>query len=580
MVLGDFNPRETGFLEGNAEITATITAPIVLDDVNYSLYAPQKYDSIAVSTKYSKETDKYGNERLVLNWKGFRDSPISIKTGIKNSAVFSKASAVGMPYTPPKELLQYVSGSESILLTDGIREKAGEITAGSENAFEAVARISHWVYTNVKYDIAFGGELYDSSWVYQNRKGTCDELTNLLIAMVRSTGIPARYAAGIVYSKGGWDYHAWAEVYLDGWFPVDPTWNEVGWLDASHIPMGTFVDGKENLATIGYIAEQKTNIRSTAPKATVNVLETRGLPRIFGVSYETFPKTIGPGRYSVIEAKITNTGTGCLATSSEITSRVDDKGQKIVSFEGGDNHLISICPGEEKKIHFIMRSQEDLPRGYVFSKLSDIKTFLGETITPDVEIDTNEKKSSALLLRVERAEAEKGERVGYEITGEKYRVYSTLPIEGDKIIASRAGNHYVIAIDETGNAIKKVLRVTENLPFKITGILHPERVNCGETFNVTFTIDGGETAKVAIENTQDITFEAPKVVSTPANVLVNAKVSEKCSSEDQFTTLDVDGQKYYLKITEFAQKDGVSDAVSIITVVLQKIIDFIKSLFS
>lgn len=578
MVWGDFNPRETGYLAGNAEITATITSPIMLDEVNYTLYAPQKYDSLTASTMYSKERDKYGNERLVLNWKGFGGALVDIKNGIKNSAIFSNVAAVGLPYVPPRELFQYVAGSQSIPLTDEIREKAREISSGSENAFEAVASISHWVYTNVKYDIAFGGELYDSSWVYKNRKGTCDEFSNIFIAMVRSIGIPARYAAGIVYSKGGWDYHAWAEVYLDGWFPVDPTWNEVGWLDASHIPMGSFVDGKENLATIGYIAEQKTSIKSTAPKATVDVIETRGLPEVFYVSYETFPKTIGSGRYAVIEAKITNTGTGCLATSSEITSRIDDNGEKIVSFEGGDNHLISICPGEDKKVHFIMKSRENLPKGYVFSKLSDIKTFLGKTITPDVEIDTNERKSSALLLRVDRAEAEKGERVGYEITGDNYRVYSTLPTEGDKIIASKAGSHYIIAIDGTGNAIKKELKVIEKLPFKVTSITHPDKVNCGDEFNITFSVDGAKRAKIEIEDTEDISFDSINDTQTPSKVLINAKVSDKCSSVDQFTTLDVGGQKYYIKIAEFAEKDAVSGIGSMITGILQQIIDFIKSL--
>src|SRR5690606_38728584 len=67
---------------------------------------------------------------------------------------------------------------------------------------------------------------------YRERQGDCTEHAALFVALARAAGIPARNAAGIVYlsagSKGVFGYHAWAEVWLGQWVPVDTTVREIG----------------------------------------------------------------------------------------------------------------------------------------------------------------------------------------------------------------------------------------------------------------------------------------------------------------------------------------------------------------
>jgi transglutaminase-like putative cysteine protease len=76
--------------------------------------------------------------------------------------------------------------------------------------------------------------------VLKTRVGDCNEHTALYVAMARSLGIPARIAVGLVYLRGAFYYHAWAEVWLeeeDGrglWLPVDPTLNQFP-ADATHV---------------------------------------------------------------------------------------------------------------------------------------------------------------------------------------------------------------------------------------------------------------------------------------------------------------------------------------------------------
>ena len=72
------------------------------------------------------------------------------------------------------------------------------------------------------------------------RTGDCTEYADLLTALARALGWPARTVAGLAYSDGkepALAFHAWNEVALGGsWHAVDPTWNQLR-ADASHIPL-------------------------------------------------------------------------------------------------------------------------------------------------------------------------------------------------------------------------------------------------------------------------------------------------------------------------------------------------------
>ena len=64
------------------------------------------------------------------------------------------------------------------------------------------------------------------------RRGVCQDFAHIMIAIVRSWGIPARYASGYLYHRGSRvdrsadnATHAWVEAYLPslGWIGLDPT---------------------------------------------------------------------------------------------------------------------------------------------------------------------------------------------------------------------------------------------------------------------------------------------------------------------------------------------------------------------
>lgn len=70
--------------------------------------------------------------------------------------------------------------------------------------------------------------------VLTHRKGVCQDISHLMIAMCRRIGIPARYISGYLYHRRGDNdrsqtdaTHAWIEVWIPelGWVGFDPTNN-------------------------------------------------------------------------------------------------------------------------------------------------------------------------------------------------------------------------------------------------------------------------------------------------------------------------------------------------------------------
>jgi transglutaminase-like putative cysteine protease len=62
-------------------------------------------------------------------------------------------------------------------------------------------------------------------------RGVCQDFVHLAIALLRTMGIPARYASGYFHPRAGAEVgetvhgesHAWCEAWIGGWQPFDPT---------------------------------------------------------------------------------------------------------------------------------------------------------------------------------------------------------------------------------------------------------------------------------------------------------------------------------------------------------------------
>ncbi len=125
-------------------------------------------------------------------------------------------------------------GSTPLIQADDpeIRRTAAGIVGDETDPVAAAERLAAWVHGNLDKRITLS--VPSARQVLEARRGDCNEHTVLYVALARAAGLPARSAAGLVYVRDRFYYHAWPEVWLDGWVPVDPTLDQFP-ADASHI---------------------------------------------------------------------------------------------------------------------------------------------------------------------------------------------------------------------------------------------------------------------------------------------------------------------------------------------------------
>jgi transglutaminase-like putative cysteine protease len=87
-----------------------------------------------------------------------------------------------------------------------------------------VMAVCEWINKTFSYDIFASNAGTTATDSLAARAGVCRDYAHVLIAMARAAGIPARYVSAYAPDVHPQDFHAVAEVYLDGtWLIVDPT---------------------------------------------------------------------------------------------------------------------------------------------------------------------------------------------------------------------------------------------------------------------------------------------------------------------------------------------------------------------
>lgn len=130
------------------------------------------------------------------------------------------------------------------------------IGGGEKRALKLARRLHEWVFENIEKRPTMG--MPSALDVLSSRQGDCNEHAVLLAALCRAAGIPARVAAGLVYLRGRFYYHAWNELYLNEWIAVDATLDQFP-ADVTHVK---FVEGdmEEQLRVLNLINRLKIEV--------------------------------------------------------------------------------------------------------------------------------------------------------------------------------------------------------------------------------------------------------------------------------------------------------------------------------
>ncbi|MGH9224229.1 MAG: transglutaminaseTgpA domain-containing protein, partial [Acidimicrobiales bacterium] len=119
-----------------------------------------------------------------------------------------------------------------------VRQKSLEVTAGATSPYERARRLQDFFRSpgGFTYDLTVAaghGSRAMERFLFESKRGYCEQFAGTFAAMARSIGLPARVAVGFVpgtakdggFAVSGKDAHAWPEVYIHGfgWVAFEPT---------------------------------------------------------------------------------------------------------------------------------------------------------------------------------------------------------------------------------------------------------------------------------------------------------------------------------------------------------------------
>jgi len=367
-------PKMTGSARLNLTIDWVIDAPQGLQQLTFATYlfpntAYQTTESTSSSAPFSEKTDSFGNRRAEFL---FERPPPSVHVRM-SSVVRVDYQTQGVSPAPYPvayaSASRFVQPSQLVEIDGDIHTKALQIANGSRDALEIIARLAEWVHNSVEYDGAYESTSQSAKWVYLNRRGTCDEYAHLLIALLRSLNIPARFVAGFVYSGEKWNAHAWVEAYVgSGWVSVDPTYNEMLVLDATHVAFATGLDQKSIAEEITFRGSTGSDAKFGSKTFDIGVLSYEGFAQPPAMRIEARNESAGPSSVETLNVTIANPSNSIRFFPVALNV---PKEMKVVDYA---ERLVYLSPGGSGRASFRILFPADMKKNYVYKFPAEVTT--------------------------------------------------------------------------------------------------------------------------------------------------------------------------------------------------------------
>jgi transglutaminase-like putative cysteine protease len=143
------------------------------------------------------------------------------------------SEAVRMTWPQRRLLFDYLLPSLHSPIWPELEQLSRELLPSTASFAESILGLNSYIYKNFSYVPGVTDVRTPLSEVLQTRQGVCQDFAHLMIALVRSAGLPARYVSGYIETEpvvgeaglsGATASHAWVEVYLPNglWLGIDP----------------------------------------------------------------------------------------------------------------------------------------------------------------------------------------------------------------------------------------------------------------------------------------------------------------------------------------------------------------------
>lgn len=378
--------------------------------------------SISPAT-YSIETDQFGSPYLKFRWAnpapGKLDYGASWNVDVKRLE-YAITSAGQLGAETPESVDAYLKPDNLTKWTGFMKAKAESITEGSGSALEAARRLTEWISQELNYDLTCFQGSYGAEWVFRERRGVCDEYTNLFVSLARSIGIPSRYAQGLVYSGTKWDYHAWAEVYIEGsWVPVDPTYNEVGFVDSSHIVLANVAgdsDVKNRLKWEG------ANLDVSFEDDSFEVSQVSNSSKsLIGMSADVQEEASG-SEIMQVSVHVTNLANSFVVATCSVNMPIE-----MLLLDSAEKSVL-LPSGGEDSLTWKIASPRGLNTQFLHKMPIEVSCFPGSAITKEIQIDPRSSKPLLANASIRDLTVINSSSVSVEVLNEGTKQLSDLSI--------------------------------------------------------------------------------------------------------------------------------------------------------
>ncbi len=146
--------------------------------------------------------------------------------------------------------LLVLSEPDAILSQESIREMVTKAALPERSVAAATEFFSEYIFRNFKYKKGVTGIETTVDEILEAKGGVCQDFTHLMLQLLRTAGIPARYVSGYICPnkngmRGEGATHAWVEAWIPGfgWAGIDPTNN--CWVTNNHIKLSVGRDFKD-----------------------------------------------------------------------------------------------------------------------------------------------------------------------------------------------------------------------------------------------------------------------------------------------------------------------------------------------
>lgn len=260
----DFISKPIDYTTTYAERGVTLSSPTYSGEETNLTYRIK--GSIDKDAPFAKETDhlyittkKDGDEALAVipvtdyhfdDEFYLRFGPGTYEVTVSVPKIKEKNSAQYFYYHVAKFTVENTAANDQrdILPSRGVQSDspeiikiANELIANKTSDREKAKAIYEYTAKTISYDTK---KLKNSEFEWDDsalkvlhlKTGICQDYTFLALALLRASGMEARYVAGTAGAGFNFSRHAWVEVKVDGeWLTMDPTWG------AGYIQNGTFV---------------------------------------------------------------------------------------------------------------------------------------------------------------------------------------------------------------------------------------------------------------------------------------------------------------------------------------------------